>query len=85
MAADRTGVRNLGRCARILLLLAMSLPALVQTPPAAPKAVRLGRVDGIGFADLMPGSDHGPGGWSDAAQFEVFGKPVDRTPVQSSP
>ncbi len=38
----------------------------------------LSRVDEIGFADLMPGSGHGPGGWSDVAQFEVFGKAVAR-------
>ena len=40
--------------------------------------VDLTRVDEIGFADLMPGSGHGPGGWSDVAQVEVFGKPVAR-------
>jgi hypothetical protein len=26
----------------------------------------------------MPGSGHGPGGWSDVAQMEVYGKPVAR-------
>lgn len=40
--------------------------------------VDLSQVDEIGFADLMPGSGHGPGGWSDVAQVEVFGKPVPR-------
>ncbi|MEJ1965365.1 MAG: hypothetical protein WDO56_29035 [Gammaproteobacteria bacterium] len=40
--------------------------------------VDLSRVEEIGFADLMPGSGHGPGGWSDVAQVEVFGKPVSR-------
>jgi len=39
----------------------------------------LTRVDEIGFADLMPGSGHGPGGWSDVAQVEVYGNPVART------
>jgi hypothetical protein len=39
----------------------------------------LSKVDEIGFADLMPSSGHGPGGWSDVAQVEVFGKPVPRT------
>ena len=38
----------------------------------------LSKVDEIGFADLMPGSGHGPGGWSDVAQIEVYGKPVAR-------
>jgi hypothetical protein len=41
--------------------------------------VDLTKVDEIGFADLMPGSGHGPGGWSDVAQVEVFGKPVARS------
>jgi hypothetical protein len=40
--------------------------------------VDLSKVDEIGFADLMPGSGHGPGGWSDVAQMEVYGKPVAR-------
>ena len=38
----------------------------------------LSRVDEIGFADLMPGSGHGPGGWADVAQVEVYGRPVPR-------
>ncbi len=38
----------------------------------------LTRVDEIGFADLIPGSGHGPGGWSDVAQFEVYGKAMPR-------
>lgn len=38
----------------------------------------LTRVDEIGFADLMPASGHGPGGWADVAQVEVFGRPVAR-------
>lgn len=41
--------------------------------------VDLSRVEEIGFADLMPGSGHGPGGWSDVAQFEIYAKPVPRT------
>lgn len=40
--------------------------------------VDLSKVDEIGFADLMPGSGHGPGGWSDVAQIELYGKPVAR-------
>jgi hypothetical protein len=38
----------------------------------------LSKVDEIGFTDLMPGSGHGPGGWSDVAQIEVYGKTVKR-------
>ena len=38
----------------------------------------LSKVDEIGFTDLMPGSGHGPGGWSDVGRIEVFGKPVKR-------
>ncbi|HEY1898815.1 MAG TPA: hypothetical protein VGG49_03375 [Steroidobacteraceae bacterium] len=40
--------------------------------------VDLSKVDQIGFVDLMPGSGHGPGGWSDVAQFEVYGRSVPR-------
>jgi hypothetical protein len=40
--------------------------------------VDLSRVDQIGFVDLMPGSGHGPGGWSDVAQVEVFARSVAR-------
>jgi hypothetical protein len=38
----------------------------------------LSKVDEVGFADLLPSSGHGPGGWSDLAWFEVYGKPVKR-------
>jgi hypothetical protein len=38
----------------------------------------LSRVDEVGFVDLMPGSGHGPGGWSDVAQVEVYGVAVPR-------
>ncbi|HEY4211877.1 MAG TPA: hypothetical protein VGM84_10390 [Steroidobacteraceae bacterium] len=40
--------------------------------------IDLSKVDEVGFADLMPGSGHGAGGWSDVAQIEVYGKPVAR-------
>jgi hypothetical protein len=40
--------------------------------------VDLSKVDEIGFADLMPASGHGPGGWADVAQVEVFAKGVAR-------
>ena len=42
----------------------------------------LGKVDEIGFADLMPGSGHGAGGWVDVAQIEVYAKPVSRGGTQ---
>ena len=38
----------------------------------------LTRVDEVGFIDLMPSSGHGPGGWSDLPQIEVYGRPVPR-------
>ena len=38
----------------------------------------LTKVDEIGFADLMPGSGHGPGGWADVAQVEVYGVAIPR-------
>jgi len=38
----------------------------------------LAKVDEIGFADLMPGSGHGQGGWSDVGKVEVYAKPLKR-------
>jgi hypothetical protein len=38
----------------------------------------LTKVDEIGFADLMPGSGHGNGGYVNVAKIEVYGKPVKR-------
>ena len=38
----------------------------------------LSKVDEIGFVDLMPGSGHGAGGWSDVAAIDVFGGSVKR-------
>jgi len=38
----------------------------------------LSKVDEVGFADLMPGTGHGSGGWINVARFEVYGKPVKR-------
>jgi hypothetical protein len=40
--------------------------------------VDLSKVDEVGFADLMPGSGHGAGGYVNVAKFEVYGKPVTR-------
>lgn len=41
--------------------------------------IDLSKVDQIGFVDLKPSSGHGPGGWADVAQIEVYGRPVART------
>jgi hypothetical protein len=41
-------------------------------------APNLSKVDEIGFVDLMPGSGHGQGGWSDVARIEVYAKSVKR-------
>jgi len=38
----------------------------------------LSKVDEIGFVDLMPGSGHGAGGWSDVGAIEVYGGAVKR-------
>jgi len=38
----------------------------------------LTKVDEIGFADLLPGSGHGAGGWLDVATIDVYGKSVKR-------
>jgi hypothetical protein len=38
----------------------------------------LTKVDEVGFADLLPGSGHGAGGWVDVAAIDVYGKSVKR-------
>jgi hypothetical protein len=38
----------------------------------------LTKVDEIGFADLMPGSGHGPGGYVNVGRIEVYGDAVKR-------
>jgi hypothetical protein len=38
----------------------------------------LSRVDEVGFVDLVPASGHGPGGWSDVAQIEIYGNTIPR-------
>jgi hypothetical protein len=38
----------------------------------------LSRVDEVGFADLIPGTGHGSGGWINVGEIEVFGTPVPR-------
>jgi hypothetical protein len=40
--------------------------------------VDLSRVDEVGFTDLMRGSGHGDGGYTDMGWIEVYGKPVPR-------
>lgn len=40
--------------------------------------IDLSRVDEIGFADLIPASGHGPGGWFDLGEVDVYGKAVPR-------
>ena len=40
--------------------------------------VDLTKVDAVGFADLMPGSGHGYGGFISMGTIEVYGKPVPR-------
>ncbi|MGP0073637.1 MAG: hypothetical protein ACLPWF_17110 [Bryobacteraceae bacterium] len=44
----------------------------------------LSKVDEVGFADLLPSSGHGPGGWSDLAWIEVYGKSVKRDAATTS-
>jgi len=44
----------------------------------------LSKVDEIGFADLMPGSGHGTGGYIQLGTIEVYGKSVPRTATTSS-
>ncbi|MEI9815115.1 MAG: hypothetical protein WDO18_21805 [Acidobacteriota bacterium] len=38
----------------------------------------LSKVDEVGFVDLMPGSGHGPGGWINVGDIQVYGKPIKR-------
>lgn len=38
----------------------------------------LSRVDEVGFADLVPGSGHGWGGFVNVGRIEVYGRPVTR-------
>ena len=44
----------------------------------------LSKVDEIGFADLMPGSGHGTGGYIQLGTIEVYGKSVPRIAASSS-
>jgi hypothetical protein len=38
----------------------------------------LSKVDEIGFADLLPGSGHGWGGFVNVGRIEVYGRAVER-------
>lgn len=38
----------------------------------------LSKVDEVGFADLLPGSGHGWGGFVNVSRIEVYGRPVPR-------
>jgi len=38
----------------------------------------LTKVDAVGFADLLPGSGHGAGGYINVGRIEVYGTPVKR-------
>ena len=40
--------------------------------------VDLSKVDEIGYVDLIPGSGHGAGGWSDVGAIEVYANAVKR-------
>lgn len=44
----------------------------------------LSKVDEVGFADLMPGSGHGTGGYIHLGTIEVYGKAVPREATTSS-
>ncbi len=39
----------------------------------------LSRVDEVGFADLLPGTGHGWGGFVNVGRIEVYGRPIPRT------
>jgi hypothetical protein len=43
----------------------------------------LSKVEEIGFADLMPGSGHGTGGYIQLGKIEVYGKTIPRTETSS--
>jgi len=46
--------------------------------------VDLSKVDAVGFADLMPGSGHGTGGYIHLGTIEVFGKAIPRATTTAS-
>ena len=46
--------------------------------PASTDKVDFSKVDEIGWTDLMPGSGHGDGGYTDMGWIEVYGDKVPR-------
>ena len=50
---------------------------LVTVGPFLPK-VDLGKVEQVGYIDLIPGSGHGVGGWDDVGLFELYADSVPR-------
>ena len=53
-------------------------PARVVTVGTWIEKPDLSKVDAVGFADLMPGSGHGAGGYVNVGRIEVYGNPVRR-------
>ena len=53
-------------------------PRRVNARAGLHEPIDLSKVDEVGFADLIPGSGHGAGGYVNVASFEVYGKPVKR-------
>jgi hypothetical protein len=53
-------------------------PATLLTHGLPVANIDLTKVDEIGFADPMPSSGHGAGGWFDVGQIEVYAKTVAR-------
>ena len=53
-------------------------PARVVTVGTWIEKPDLSKVDAVGFADLMPGSGHGSGGYINVGRIEVYGNPVKR-------
>ncbi len=45
----------------------------------------LTQVEEVGFADIIPGTGHGWGGFVNVGRIEVFGKPVPRRPSPVAP
>lgn len=54
-------------------------PVLLVTHGRWLEKVDLSKVDEIGWTDLMPGSGHGDGGYTDMGWIEIYGTPVPRT------
>jgi hypothetical protein len=46
--------------------------------------VDLSKIDEVGFTDLLPGSGHGDGGYSDLGWIEVYGVPIPRAVTEKT-